>query len=209
MFAVPRKEIHYMSAETATVGRVRWKRFAAILAPAVVASAVLLALTAEGALATSFSVSGKPFYGTASSVAGTGFVNYSETLPDNNGVQRPVAVNVIRKATAIKNFCLAIPMGPITTLMKAGGKGTPVSGSNVAFVVQKFTGSAVMHGLVMGQDASTLDQAPGWSGSPGSFGMQATGAIKMSGAAMQAREMAAGTISMPGFSIAVTHGGSC
>lgn len=204
-----------MSAETptaeqaATVGRVRWKRFAAMLVPAVVASGALLALTAKGALATSFSVSGKPFYGTATSVAGTGFVNYNETLPDKNGVQQPVAVNVIRNATAIRNFCLAIPMGPITTLMKAGGQGTPVSGSDVAFVVQNFTGSAVMHGLVMGQDASTLDQAPGWSGTPGSFGMQASGDLTMSGAAMQAREMAAGTISMPGFSIAVTHGGNC
>jgi hypothetical protein len=204
-----------MSPETETVeqaapvGRVKWKRFAAILLPAVAASGALLGLTAEGALATSFSVSGKPFYGTASSVKGTGFVNYSETLPDKNGVQHPVAVNVIRDATAIKDFCLAVPMGPITTLMKAGGQGTPVSGSNVAFVVQKFTGSAVMHGLVMGQDASTLDQAPGWSGSPGSFGMQATGGITMSGAAMQAREMAAGTIKMPGFSIEVTRDGGC
>lgn len=189
--------------------RGRWKRFALLFVPVLIACAALFVLITQGALATSFSLSGKPFVGTASSVVGTGFVNYNETLPSKNGTENTVAVNVIRHASAIKDFCIAIPVGPVTTMMKAGGGSTPVSGSNVAFIVQNFTGNAVMHNLVMGQDASTLSAAPGYTGSAGEFGMQASGGITLSNAAMHARELAAGTITLPNFGIAISHGGSC
>lgn len=198
-----------MSSQTSqkTPGRVSWKRSAVMLVPAVAISAVLVALTAEGALATSFSVAGEPFKATAGSVSGTGFVNYGQTLPTQDGSRHFVATNALRKAD-IKNFCMAVDMGPITMLMKAGGGKTPVSGSNVAFIVKEFSGDGVMKNVVMGQDASTLSAVPGYSGSKGSFGMQAS-AITLDGPAMRAREMAAGTITLPDFSMSVTRGGGC
>lgn len=188
-------------------GRISWKRFAALMVPATVLGGLLVGLTVEGAMATSFSVAGNPFVATASAVSGTGFVNYGKSLPTQDGAEHYVAVNALRTAK-IKDFCMAIKLGPITTLMKAGGGATPVSGSNVAFIVKDFGGDGVMHNIVMGQDAGSLSAVPGYVGTPGDFGMQAS-AITLSGPAMHAREMAAGTISMPGFSMAVTHGGGC
>lgn len=188
-------------------GRVRWKRSACLLLPAAVLTGVLFALTAQGALATSFSVAGTPFMATATSVTGSGYVNYNQTLPLNNGTQVDVATNALRTAT-IKNFCMAIKMGPITTLLKAGSGATPVSGSNVAFLVKNFNANGEMQNIVMGQDASSLSAVPGRSGAAGAFGMQATG-VTLTGAAMQAREMAAGTITLPGLSMSVTRGGGC
>lgn len=195
-----------MSSER-TLGRVKWKRFAAMLVPAVGLTGVLVTLTAEGALATSFSVAGKPFSATASSVSGTGFVSYGDTLATQDGTQHYVATNALKTAT-IKNFCMAIKLGPITTLMKAGGGSTPVSGNNVAFIVKDFSGNGVMHNVVMGQDASTLSAVPGYRGAPGTFGMQASN-ITLGGPAMNAREMAAGTITLPGFNMSVTRDGGC
>jgi hypothetical protein len=188
-------------------GRVSWRRASVVLVPATLLSGVLVTLTAEGALATSFSVAGSPFRATASSVSGTGFVNYGNSLTTQDGTKHSVATNALRTAN-IKNFCMAITMGPITTLMRAGGGGKPVTGENVAFIVKNFSGDGVMNNLVMGQDASTLSAVPGFRGAPGTFGMQAS-SVTLSGPAMQAREMAAGTITLPGFSMDVTRGGGC
>lgn len=188
-------------------GRVSWKRFAALMVPATALSGLLVGLTAVGALATSFSVAGNPFVATASSVSGDGFVNYGKFLPTEDGKRHYVAVNALRTAK-IKDFCMAIKMGPITTLMKAGGGDTPVSGSNVAFIVKDFGGDGVMRNVVMGQDAGSLDAVPGYVGTAGDFGMQAD-SITLNGPAMNAREMAAGTISLPGFTMDVTTGGGC
>ncbi|TNC18875.1 DUF6230 family protein [Amycolatopsis alkalitolerans] len=195
-------------SDEAAEGRVRWGRFTAAFVPATVLTGALFVLTAQGVLATSFSVAGTPFRATASSVAGDGFVNYGKTLPTQDGQQHYVAVNALRTAK-IKDFCMAIKVGPITTLMKAGGGGgAPVQGTDVAFIVKDFNGDGVMHNVVMGQDAGSLSAVPGYQGAPGEFGMQAN-AIELSGPAMHAREMAAGTISLPGFGMSVTHGGSC
>lgn len=190
-----------------THGRVSWKRFAALMVPASAVSGLLVGLTVQGALATSFSVAGDPFVATASGVTGTGFVNYGRYLPTEDGNRHFVAVNALKQAD-IKDFCMAVKTGPITTLMQAGGGDDPVSGSNVAFIVKDFGGDGVMHNVIMGQDASSLDAVPGYVGTAGDFGMQAS-AITLDGPAMNAREMAAGTISLPGFTMEVTRGGSC
>lgn len=195
-----------MSSVTAQ-GRVSWKRFAALMLPASAASALLVGLTIQGALATSFSVSGEPFRSTASAVQGTGFVNYGKYLPTEDGKQHYVAVNAMSEAD-IHDFCMQIEAGPITTLMKAGGDGRPVTGDNVAFIVKNFGGDGVMRDVVMGQDASSLDAVQGYVGKPGDFGMQAS-TVTLDGPEMNAREMAAGTIAMPGFTMEVTRGGSC
>lgn len=188
-------------------GRVSWKRFAALMLPATLVSAVLMAMTVQGALATSFSVAGSPFVATASGVEGTGFVSYGDYLATEDGKQHYVSFNALRKAE-MKDFCMAVEAGPITTLMRAGGGDDPVSGSNVAFIVENFGGHGVMRNVVMGRDAGSLDAVPGYSGKVGDFGMQSDG-LTLTGPSMNAREMAAGTITMPGFSVEVTRGGSC
>jgi hypothetical protein len=195
-----------MSAPAAP-GRVRWKRFTIALVPALALTGLLFGLTAQGAMATSFSVAGQPFRATATSVTGTGFVNYGESLPTSDGVQHYVAVNALRVAK-ISHFCMQAKVGPVTMLMKAGYGATPVAGTNMAFIVRDFNGNGAMHNVVMGQDAGSLSAVPGYRGAAGAFGMQAD-SITLSGPAMHARELAAGTITMPGFTMAVAHGGSC
>lgn len=195
-----------MSSATAQ-GRVSWRRFAALMLPAAAVSALLVGLTVKGALATSFSVSGEPFRSTASAVQGTGFVNYGKYLPTADGKQHYVAVNAMSQAD-IHDFCMQIDTGPITTLMKAGGNGRPVSGKNVAFIIKNFTGDGVMRNVVMGRDAGSLDAVQGYVGKTGDFGMQSS-SVTLDGPEMSAREMAAGTIAMPGFTMEVTRGGSC
>ena len=195
-----------MSA-AAVQGRVQWKRFTFALVPALALTGVLLGLTTQGAMATSFSVAGQPFRATASSVAGTGFVNYGESLPTKDGVQHFVAVNALRTAD-IRDFCMQAQVGPVTMVMKAGYGATPVAGTDMAFIVKDFTGDGAMHNVVMGQDAGSLSAVPGYKGTPGAFGMQAD-SVTLNGPAMHARELAAGTITMPGFNMSVTHGGGC
>jgi hypothetical protein len=59
-------------AEPAPQGRVRWRRFAVLFVPAMAAAAVLVALTTEGVLAASISVSGSAFEVSSSQLNGTG-----------------------------------------------------------------------------------------------------------------------------------------
>src|SRR5579864_963302 len=80
-------------------GKVNWRRFAIVAVPAGVVAGVLVGLTAEGALASSISVSGQEFIITADQLKGTGFAQYGGALPNSKGGQTPVIVSSIKNAT--------------------------------------------------------------------------------------------------------------
>jgi len=63
-------------AEPARTGRVRWRRFAILFVPAMAVAAVLVALTTEGVLAASISVSGSAFEVSSTQLKGTGFEQF-------------------------------------------------------------------------------------------------------------------------------------
>ena len=70
-----------MSAEGSTSrfhvpGKTRWRRFAIVAVPAVAIAGVLVGLTAEGAIASSISVSGEEYTVKASQLSGTGFEQF-------------------------------------------------------------------------------------------------------------------------------------
>ena len=73
-------------------GRVRWRRFALIAVPSLVATGAVLGLTANGALASSFSISGQQFQVSATQLTGTGFQQFGTVDQEANG--HPVAVAV-------------------------------------------------------------------------------------------------------------------
>jgi ABC-type uncharacterized transport system permease subunit len=58
-------------------GRTRWRRFAIAVVPSLAAVAAIVALTAEGAIAASFSISGTQFEVSADSLNGTGFQQFA------------------------------------------------------------------------------------------------------------------------------------
>jgi Family of unknown function (DUF6230) len=166
-----------MSAEGSTSrfhgsGKVRWRRFAIVAVPAVAIAGVLVGLTAEGAIASSISVSGEEYTVTASQLTGTGFEQFGGEVSNANGPQ-PVIVSAIN-AAKLTDLCQSVTIGPVTLRLTAGDAGTPASASNMIVDASGQTGSeATFSNISIGLDAGTLTEDPGTTGAPGSFGEQA------------------------------------
>jgi hypothetical protein len=107
-------------AEPARTGRVRWRRFAILFVPAMVVAAVLVALTTEGVLAASISVSGSAFEVSSTQLKGTGFEQFGGVVTDSKGNQHPVAISAIKSAS-LANLCQSVSVGPLTLRITAGG----------------------------------------------------------------------------------------
>jgi hypothetical protein len=185
-------------------GRVRWRRFGIIMLPAAAVAAVLITLTAKGAVAASFSVSGQQFTVTATKLAGTGFEQYGSAYRQASGKNQPVAVSVIRNAT-LSNLCQSVKVLGMTLRITAGGGSTPVTASNLVVGATDLSGNATFTNISVGQDASALTQAPGEVGQVGTFGQQAS-AVSITGVHQVAWSTTAGTFRLPGFHLHV--GGS-
>lgn len=186
-------------------GRVRWRRFGIIVLPAAVVAAVLIGLTAKGAVAASFAVSGQQFTVTANTLKGTGFEQYGSTYKESNGKEQPVAVSVIRNAT-MSNLCQSVKVLGVTLRITAGSGSTPVTASNLVVGATDLSGNATFSNISVGQDAGTLNQA-GETGQAGTFGQQAT-AVSITNVHQLAWSTTAGTFKLPGFHLQV-GGASC
>ena len=158
-------------------GRTRWKRFAAVMLPALLAVGVLLGLMMQGALAASFAVSGSNFKVAASRLEGTGFAQYGGVACEVDGTCHPVAISHIREAS-LANLCQSVavptPLGRIVLRISAGGGNRPATASNLVVDVATLEGDAVFTNIEIGRDASTLNKAgSGATGPRGGFGQQA------------------------------------
>lgn len=156
-------------------GGTRWRRFAALLVPAAIAAGTMLALTAQGALAASFAVSGQNFKVSAERMEAQGFAQYGSIDIDVGGERHPVAPVGIRSAT-LSNLCQSVliptPFGAMTLRITAGGS-RPVTATNLVIDADQLSGDATFTGIELGRDASTLSQVPGHTGPRGQFGQQA------------------------------------
>ncbi|MDL4775919.1 DUF6230 family protein [Actinomadura xylanilytica] len=164
------------SAESteAAVGRVRWRRFAAIAAPAALGAGALLFMTAQGSLASSFAVSGSSFKVSADSLNGQGFVQYGGVDTGKDGAKHPVQISGIKSAQ-IRNMCQSMKVGPLTLRLTAGTGAKPVEASDLVLDVEQLDADATFTGIEIGRDASTLNRGPdGARGPAGMFGQQAT-----------------------------------
>jgi len=192
------------NTKSATQGKVKWRRFAIVAIPTFVVAGTLVGLTAEGALASSISVSGQQFTVTADSLTGTGFAQYGNILPGGPNGEQPVIVSAIQNAT-LANLCQSVsvptPLGNLTIRLTAGGSGTPVSATNLVVDANDLSGStATFNNISIGQDAGTL------GGTSGSFGEQAD-SVSISGLVQHAWYTTAGTFTLPNLSL--SFGGSC
>ncbi|MFD0902170.1 DUF6230 family protein [Actinomadura sediminis] len=157
----------------APLGRVRWKRFAAVAAPAVIGAGAMVFMTAQGSVASSFAVSGGSFKVSADRLVGSGFVQYGGVDTDGKGGEHPVQVSAIKNAK-ITNMCQSVKVGPFTLRLTAGTDGTPVEATNLVLDVAQLEADATFSGIEIGRDASTLDKGPsGSTGAAGMFGQQA------------------------------------
>jgi hypothetical protein len=190
------------------LGRVRWKRFALIMVPSAVVAAALIGLTAEGAIGANISVSGQEYTVTANQLSGSGFEQFGTTVKSGDK-QIPVAESAIRSAK-LTNLCQAVKIGSVTLLLRAGrSSGNPVSASNLIVDASSLSGDTSFGNIAIGQDAGTLNQVPGTTGTPGSFGEQAD-TITINHLVQHTWLTTAGTFTLPGLSLNVsTNGGSC
>ena len=190
------------------LGRVRWKRFAIVMVPSAIVAAAMIGLTAEGAIGANISVSGQEYTVTANQLSGHGFEQFGSTVKSGSK-QIPVAESAIRSAK-LTNLCQAVKIGSVTLLLRAGrSSGHPVSASNLIVDASSLSGDASFHNIAIGQDAGTLNQDPGATGTPGSFGEQAD-TVTINHLVQNTWLTTAGTFTLPGLSLSVsTNGGSC
>ncbi|MFE0642656.1 DUF6230 family protein [Streptomyces sp. NPDC058877] len=161
-------------------GGVRYRRAALMGLPALAAAATLVVLTAQGALAAQFAISGMPFTVTADSMEGTGFGqfgaldNMAEDSPNagDTGGQVLVIVTAIRQAE-LTNLCQSVALGGTYLHITAGNKGTPVRASGLTTDSTEISGKAAdFDNIEIGGDSSTFEKPP-VKGPLGSFGQQA------------------------------------
>lgn len=190
-------------------GGVKWRRFAWAGVPALAVAGVLVGFTAQGAIASAVSVSGKEYTLTAQHLDGRGFVQFGGQVPlkrDGRQVEQPVIVSGMSSA-AITNLCQSVDLGPVTMRLTAGDAGDPVSASNLIVDASgQSSGVATLHNVTTGQDASTLDQDGGVAGAAGAFGEQAS-SVSISNLRQDTWMVTAGTFRLPHMSLA--FGGSC
>jgi hypothetical protein len=188
------------NSKSLTPGKVRWRRFAIVAVPAVAIAGTLVGFTAEGALASSISVSGQMFTITADELDGTGFAQFGGALPNSSNKMTPVIVSVMQNAT-MTNLCQSVTVGPLTIRLTAGGSGTPVSASNLVVDANDQTAStATFTNISIGQDAGTL------GGPTGTFGEEADG-VTIKKLVQDTWYTTAGTFTLPNLSLG--FGGSC
>lgn len=190
-------------------GGVKWRRFAVAGVPAITIAGVLIGFTAQGAIASAVSVSGKEYTLTAQHLQGQGFEQFGGQIPvkrDGKQVEQPVIVSGMASAE-ITDLCQSVDLGPVTMRLTAGDAGTPVSASNLIVDASgQSSGVATLHDVTTGQDASTLNADGGLTGTAGAFGQQAS-SVTISGLRQDTWMVTAGTFRLPHMSVA--FGGSC
>ncbi|MEU1346096.1 DUF6230 family protein [Streptomyces sp. NPDC005775] len=204
-------------------GGTRWKRFAVVMVPSVIATAAVGVGLAQGALAASFSVSGQEFKVSADELVGQDFVQYGSvaTGKDLKGkdMAAPVAVSGFSEAT-ITNMCqsvvtpdLPFGLGSITLQLKAGTGKDKVYAKDLYLDVSQLEADAEFTNIDIGVAAGSLKTdkpgsigiQPGTQANPYGFSQRADVA-KLSGVRQQAWATTAGTFKLPDLSLKLHKG---
>ncbi|MGK4584635.1 DUF6230 family protein [Kitasatospora sp. HPMI-4] len=198
-------------------GRTRWKRFACVLAPSMVAAAAVTVSLAQGALAASFFISGQEFKIFARSLTGEGLSLYGMVDTTRSGEHIPVLVTGVERAS-IKGLCqsLVVPiplLGPFTLRLTSAEDGTPARAKDLFLDITVLSaGQASLHNVDIGIAAGSLttgDVNPGDRRSPffdpNGFAAQSTAAtltdVRATGVAGSAA-----TLDLPGTRLTLKPG---
>jgi len=199
-------------------GGTRWKRFAVVMVPSVIATAAVGVGLAQGALAASFSVSGQEFKVSADELVGQDFVQYGSvaTGKDLKGkdMAAPVAVSGFSEAT-ITNMCqsvvtpdLPFGLGSITLQLNAGTGKDKVYAKDLYLDVSQLDADAEFTNIDIGVAAGSLKNPgiqPGTQANPYGFSQRAEVA-KLSNVHQQAWATTAGTFKLPDLSLKLHKG---
>lgn len=202
-------------SESRAQGRVRLRRFAALMIPATLAGGAMVALTAQGVLAAQFSISGIAFTVTADHLHGDGFEQWgwidstdptdgNSNLSDTGG-QVTVVVSAIHQAK-LTNFCQSVNLGAINLVLRAGRAGTPVTGTDLVVDSDQLSGDATFTTLEVGNDAALLNDVPGIVGPPGDFGQQSK-SVDIYNLRQDNYATTAGSFTLPGLSMSFQNSG--
>ncbi|GGV83702.1 DUF6230 family protein [Streptomyces griseoloalbus] len=201
--------------ESQVRGGTRWKRFAVVMVPSVLATAAVGVGLAQGALAASFSVSGQQFKVTASHLHGEGFAQYGgidevyTSVKGDKKTKVPVAISSFDKAT-INRMCQSvrtdIPLvGTVYLRLEAGNdEKKPVEAKNLFIDVAQLDADATFSdidiGVAVKDKTRGPDIKPGESVLPGGFAQQARTA-DLYGVEQTAWATTAGTFTLNGLSM--------
>ncbi|XXZ51511.1 DUF6230 family protein [Streptomyces cavourensis] len=175
-------------------GGTRWKRFALVMVPSVVATAAVGVGLAQGALAASFSVSGQEFKVSTDRLEGKNFVQYGSVAvgKDLEGKDATHAVAVSGFSYAeITNMCQSVVtpkvpvLGNVSLELTAGTKPKrPVVATNLYLDVSQLDADAEFKNIDIGVAAGSLKK----EGDPESIGIQPGTQAKEEGFAQRADE---------------------
>ncbi|MFL5999076.1 MAG: DUF6230 family protein [Streptomyces sp.] len=193
-------------AGSARRGRVRGRRAAIMAVPAVVITAGLAIMTAEGALGVQFAISGMPFTVTAESLDGTGFEQFGglDNMADNSpnagdtGGQVLVVTSAIKSATLSK-LCQSVDLGGTNLRIEAGKGKDKVQATDLTTDSTEMYGNASFDHIEIGNDASTLTKA-GVKGPIGVFSQQAN-SVHIDGLRQTNYATTAGVFKLPGLEL--------
>ncbi|TFC06301.1 DUF6230 family protein [Cryobacterium mannosilyticum] len=174
--------------------------------PVAVASTLLLAGVAQGAVPVSFAVSGSQFQISASQLDGTGFSQYAGVTDDTAGDPHQVAIANITSAS-LADLCQSVvtdtPLGKVGMLITAGGGGKPATATDLQIGMTDLKGDSTFGNIRIGVDASTVNTAP--KGSAGDFAQDAD-TIKIAGLQQTAWSTQASVFTLTGMHLELTDG---
>lgn len=172
-------------------GGTRWKRFAVVMVPSVLATAAVGISLAQGALAASFSVSGQQFKVTVDHLHGEGFAQYGgidsvyTSVKGDKKTQVPVAISSFDDAT-LTNMCQSVKtdvpfVGSIYLRLTAGTEAEkPVKAKNLYIDVAQLDADATFHNIDIGVAVKDKTRGPANKDEattlPGGFAQQAESA---------------------------------
>jgi len=174
--------------------------------PVAVASTLLLAGVAQGAVPVSFAVSGSQFQISASQLDGTGFSQYAGVTDDTAGDPHQVAIANITSAS-LADLCQSVvtdtPLGKVGMLITAGGGGKPATATDLQIGMTDLKGDSTFGNIRIGVDASTVKTSP--KGSAGDFAQDAD-TIKIAGLQQTAWSTQASVFTLTGMHLELTDG---
>jgi hypothetical protein len=207
-----------------TFGKTRWKRFAVVMVPTIVATGAVGISIAQGALAASFSVSGQQFEVSAGRLHGVNFRQYGTVLDgtvtqSNPSGKDPVAVSGFDSAT-INQLCQSVDfpvplLGDFTLRIDAGGTYDPTTNTASGPVVSA-TGlfismsdlkadTAKFDNMNIGIATGNVATDPDHQTNPGAFAQTATSAT-LTGVKQEAWATSAATFTLNGMHLHLDSG---
>ncbi|WP_419996922.1 DUF6230 family protein [Streptomyces boninensis] len=191
------------------LGKTSLKKSAAVAVPAVLAVGAMASMMAQGALASSFAVSGTAFQVSSGRLNSDGLASYVEVDRAVDGDGHPVSLLALDKAelnTICQSAKVNTPVGKVTFKLRAGGAAGNVTADNLVIDAEDLAGDARFGTAQIGRDASQLTEVPGVKGKPGGFGLQADG-VSVSGVKSHAWSAVGGNFHLRGLKLDVKLGG--